>query len=74
MPNGDAYANVNHPILGNIYRDSIYEIVQKELDEGKSWFRIRNEAPCHNCLYQWLCPSPSDCEIQIGRSNLCFIK
>lgn len=74
MPNGDAYANVNHPILGNIYIDSIYEIVQKELDEGKSWFRIRNEAPCHNCLYQWLCPSPSDCEIQIGRSNLCFIK
>ena len=74
MPNGDAYANVNHPMLGNIYTDSIYEIVQKELDEGKSWFRIRNEDPCNNCLYQWLCPSPSDCEIKIGRLNLCSVK
>ena len=48
MPNGDAYANLNHPVLGNIYINSIYEIVQKEVDEGKSWFRIRNEAPCIN--------------------------
>lgn len=74
MPNGDSYANVNHLLLGNIYSNSIYEIVQKELDEGQSWFRIRKEAPCCNCLYQWLCPSPSDYEIKLGRPNLCFVK
>jgi len=74
LPNGDAYANVNHPALGNIYTDNIYEIVHKEIDEGISWFRIRNEAPCNDCVYQWLCPPPSNYEIQIGRPNLCHVK
>ena len=74
LPNGDAYANLNHPALGNIYTDNIYEIVQKEIDEGKSWFRIRNQAPCNDCVYQWLCPPPSNYEIAIGRSNLCHVK
>lgn len=74
MPNGDAYANVNQPMLGNIFSHSIYEIVQKEMDEGKSWFRIRDQAPCNRCIYQWLCPSPSTFEIILGRSNLCHIK
>jgi len=74
LPTGDIYANLNHPALGNIYLHSIYEIVQKELDEGKSWMRIRNEAPCNTCLYQYLCPSPSDYEIAIGKPNLCRIE
>jgi pseudo-rSAM protein len=74
MTNGDAYANLNHPALGNIYTDSIHEIVHKEVDTGKSWFRIRNQTPCNNCVYQWLCPPPSNYEIIIGRPNLCHIK
>jgi pseudo-rSAM protein len=74
MPNGDTYANLNHPVLGNIYVQNIYEIVEKEVEEGKSWFRIRNQAPCNDCVYQWLCPPPSNYEIAIGRSNLCHVK
>ena len=74
LPTGDAYANLIHPVLGNIYTDNIHEIVSKEMDEGKSWFNIRNQAPCNECVYQWLCPSPSDYEIIIGRPNLCHIK
>jgi pseudo-rSAM protein len=73
MPNGDAYANVNHPALGNIHTHSIHEIIQKEIDGGKSWLRIRNQAPCNTCIYQWLCPPPSDHEIAIGRPNLCHV-
>jgi pseudo-rSAM protein len=73
MPNGDAYANTNHPVLGNIYMDSISEIVHKEVEEGKSWFNIRNQEPCANCVYQWFCPPPSDYEIAIGHPNLCHI-
>jgi pseudo-rSAM protein len=73
MPNGDAYANVNHPVLGNIYMHSINEIIHKEIEEGMSWFRIRNQAPCNDCVYQWLCPPPSNYEILIGRSNLCHV-
>lgn len=74
LPTGDVYANLNHPVLGNIYTENIYEIVQKEIDKGKSWFNIRNQAPCNNCVYQWFCPSPSDYEIIMGRTNLCYIK
>lgn len=74
MSNGDIYANVNYPILGNIHTHSIYEIISKELEEGRSWLRIRNQAPCNTCLYQWFCPSPSNYEIAIGRPNLCHVK
>jgi len=73
-PNGDAHANINYPPLGNIFTHSIYEIVCKEIEEGKSWFRIRNHAPCNDCVYQWLCPPPSNYEKVIGHPNLCHIK
>lgn len=73
MPNGDVYANINHPLLGNMHTHSIYEIVHKEVEEGQSWFRIRNQVPCNNCIYQWICPSPSNYEIAIGRPNLCHV-
>jgi len=73
MPNGDVYANLNHPMLGNICTDSIYEIVHKEINSGHSWFRLRNQAPCNECVYQWLCPPPSNYEIAIGRPNLCHV-
>lgn len=45
LPNGDVYANLNHPSLGNIYVNNIHEILHKEVEEGKSWFRVRNHPP-----------------------------
>lgn len=45
LPNGDVYANLNHPSLGNIHVNNIQEILHKEVEEGKSWFRVRNQAP-----------------------------
>lgn len=74
MPNGDAYANINHPLLGNIYTNNIHEILHKEVEEGKSWLRVRNQAPCTDCVYQWICPPPSNYEITVGRPNLCHVK
>ncbi len=74
MPNGDIYANTNFPMLGNLSTHNIYEIVQKEIQEGQSWLRTRKQEPCNSCIYQYLCPSPSDYEIIIGRLNLCHIK
>lgn len=74
MPNGEIYANVNHPALGNIKTHSIYDIISNELEEGRSWLRIRNQVPCSTCIYQWHCPSPSDYEIVLGRPNLCHVK
>ena len=63
LPNGDVYANLNHPSLGNIYVNNIHEILHKEVEEGKSWFRVRNHPPCTDCVYQWICPSPSNYEM-----------
>lgn len=74
MPNGEVYANTNYPPLGNIHTHSILKIIYKEMEEGKSWFRLRNQSPCNDCVYQWLCPSPSNYEIAIGRPNLCHVK
>jgi pseudo-rSAM protein len=72
MPDGNVYANVNVLSLGTI-DDSPYSIVYKEFTNGQSWFKLRDQAPCDNCIYQWLCPSPSNYEIAIGRPNLCHV-
>lgn len=72
LSDGLVYANVNFEPLGNI-SNSPYSIVFKEITEGRSWLRIRDMKPCCDCVYQWLCPSPSDYEIVIGRPNLCKI-
>lgn len=72
LPNSTVYADVNQAPLGTL-DDTVYSIVYKEFTEGNSWFRIRNQTPCNSCVYQWLCPSPSDYEIAIGRPNLCHV-
>ena len=73
VSNGDVYANINMPKLGNINKDKLSELVCKEFVKGKSWFRIRNQSPCRNCVYQWLCPSPSNYELTLDKQNLCTI-
>lgn len=72
LPDGKIYANLNDPSIGNI-KETPHSIVYRELSEGKSWLKIRNEQPCYNCIYQWLCPSPSNYEAIIGKPNLCFL-
>jgi pseudo-rSAM protein len=67
------YADVNQTPLGTI-DDTVYSIVYKEFTDGKSWFKVRNLTPCKDCIFQWLCPSPSNYEIAIGRPNLCHVK
>lgn len=70
---GAVYSNKLLSPIGNLYTDSIRQLVQKEMTEGNSWLRIRNQEPCKRCIYQWLCPSPSDYELKIGKPNLCHI-
>jgi pseudo-rSAM protein len=73
MPDAKVYANPHFPALGTI-DDDIRELIFRELTEGKSWLRIRDMKPCSDCVYQWLCPSPSNYELAIGKPNLCHIK
>jgi pseudo-rSAM protein len=71
LANGDVYANVNSDKLGNVESDSILNLINKEMSENTAWRRIRDKAPCTNCLYQYLCPSPSNYERVIGKPDLC---
>ena len=73
LSSGDVYANLNFPKLGNIKTDSIRKMIYRELEKGQSWFRIRDQKPCSNCIYQWLCPPPSNYDIVIGKNNLCHV-
>jgi pseudo-rSAM protein len=74
MPNGEVHANVNSPVLGNISCDTLLDIVNKEMLMNTAWRKVRDTAPCSDCLYQYLCPSPSQYELTIGKPNLCHIK
>ena len=69
---GKYYSNINFTPLGNI-SDDIIQIVGKEWMVGKSWKRIRSGFPCCDCIYQYLCPSPSNYELVIGQNNLCNV-
>lgn len=72
MPNGKVYSNRNNAPIGNI-NEAPHNIVYREIIEGNSWLYIRKQKPCCDCIYQWLCPSPSSYEQIIGKSNLCKI-
>jgi pseudo-rSAM protein len=73
-PSGDVYSDLNSPKIGNITKQSLPQILYQEMKRGDSWFRIRDKKPCNKCVFQWLCPSPSDYEFDIGKPNLCHIK
>ncbi|HCT95227.1 MAG TPA: hypothetical protein DIC44_10490 [Rikenellaceae bacterium] len=74
ISSGDVYANINRPALGNIVNNSILELIKSELIINTAWRKIRDVEPCSNCIYQYLCPSPSNYEIILDKSNLCCIR
>ena len=69
---GKVFSDPAQAAIGTI-KDSLYGIVYREMVEGNAWFRIRNMQPCNECVYQYLCPSPSPYEKAIGKLNLCHI-
>jgi len=73
LPDGSVKASKNSPILGNLKNNSILEIIYNELELNTAWRKVRDGYPCNQCLYQFLCPPPSDHEIVIGKNNLCHI-
>ncbi len=74
LSNGDIHANVNVSRLGNLEKDSIYDVVYKEMDRGKSWRRTRKKVePCRRCTFKGLCPPLSNYEYALGQNNLCHI-
>jgi len=74
LANGNAYSNINEQMLGNIYEDSLYDIIYNEMYHGNSWLKTRKKvAPCKRCLYNQFCPPISNYEYVIGQFNLCSV-
>ncbi len=69
MPDGQVYSDVNKSPLGSL-DDSPVEIIANELALNRAWRRIREQDKCAECLYQWLCPSPSAFE-QLSGMSVC---
>ena len=75
LPDGNVCIDINGPILGNLYNETIFDIISKALLNGDSlWFKTRNTTSCSSCLFVDLCPPISNYELVIGQSNLCHIK
>lgn len=73
LPNSKVYANINTSELGNIRYSTLLDVIEKEMRENTAWRKIRDTSPCNKCIYQYICPSPSNYELVIGKSNLCHI-
>ena len=75
MPNGMVYANLNKPSLGNWKKDSIKQILYKEMYHGKSWRRTRMKVePCRHCILAGLCPPLGNYEFALKRNDLCHVR
>jgi pseudo-rSAM protein len=70
---GDVFSNPNTEALGNIKEMSLLDLIYKEMITNTSWRKIRNEKPCFDCAYQYLCPPVSNYESVIGQPNLCTV-
>jgi pseudo-rSAM protein len=69
--NGDVKSNPNSKtLLGNISKDTVYQLISNELIHNYSWKRTRTKSPCNTCVYQYLCPPPSNYEYALKRNNL----
>jgi pseudo-rSAM protein len=73
FPNGDIKAHPLKAVLGNCKHDTLVKIIENEMRTNTAWRVIRNQCPCNECIYQFLCPSPSDYEWVMGQNNLCNI-
>jgi pseudo-rSAM protein len=74
LSNGEIKANINAPTLGNIYTNSLLEVIAAELNANTAWRVFRKDPPCNDCLYQYLCPPPSNYEIVTNKPNLCHVR
>jgi pseudo-rSAM protein len=71
---GKIYGNINHPPVGRLDSDHLYNVVEKELNRGRAWCKVRkNVTPCKSCVFNALCPPISNYEYAVGRYDLCHI-
>jgi pseudo-rSAM protein len=74
LPNGDLKSSMNGCVLGSTCENSIMDVIYKEVNHPQSsWFKLRDDQPCSDCIYQYLCPPISNYEYVFKRTNLCLV-
>ena len=73
LPDGTVKASLNEKVVGNLRNDSVLDIIYNEMMENTAWRKVRSGRPCNACVYQYLCPPPSNYERMMGKSNLCHV-
>ena len=73
MPDGNAYASPAYgEQIGDI-SDSVYDLITAELERNTAWRLTRDmSGRCRNCLYRYLCPSPSAYEKVMKLECICM--
>lgn len=74
MPDASVCANQGLEPIGSLKTDTLLQCIYTELTRNTIWKTIREEEPCNNCNYQFLCPTLSKYESVIGKYNLCNIR
>lgn len=74
LPDGAVKANINATTIGNVKTDPLLNLIFREMIDNTAWRVVRNSQPCNGCLYQYICPAPSNYEIVIGQPNLCHVE
>lgn len=75
LPNGNVHTNLNTETIGNVYQEALIEMIYPILkDKTGDWFLLRSKvAPCNKCIYNFLCPPPSNYNFILKCNNLCTI-
>jgi pseudo-rSAM protein len=71
-PQGFVYGNVNFDEIGSIKKSNPFDLIRTEIREGETWRRTRDSYPCNDCVYQYLCPPPSNLEIAMNKKTICL--
>ena len=72
FPDGQIYSNVNSSPIGSLHQ-RVEDLIDAEMRQNCGWRVLRTDKPCSECLYQWLCPPPSNYEFVVEKSNLCLL-
>lgn len=71
-PCGNVYTNPNEKAIGTL-NNSPYQLTYKEFSCGISWLKTRDHLRgCDQCVYRYLCPSPSHYEQVLDCNMLCW--
>lgn len=73
LPDGGLYSNLNKEMIGNIYSDTLIELIKKELGNNNgTWRMTRGKInPCSKCIYRYLCPPITNYEHFFNIINIC---